>query len=141
MLGKAVPGQVCAPPMTLKVIGGAHTWPGTAFPSMGTNYDINASVEIWKFFSRYDLQGLRNTVSNDPQVDQMSYSIAPNPVLGELYISGPGEIQEMVYIYDIFGRMVIQENMWSQKQQVNVASLPSGTYYLKIAGQTLPFIK
>ncbi|MEO1414114.1 MAG: T9SS type A sorting domain-containing protein [Bacteroidota bacterium] len=124
-----------------KVIGGAHTWPGTAFPSMGTNYDINASVEIWKFFSRYDLQGLRNTVSNDPQVDQMSYSIAPNPVLGELYISGPGEIQEMVYIYDIFGRMVIQENMWSQKQQVNVASLPSGTYYLKIAGQTLPFIK
>ncbi|MEO0640434.1 MAG: T9SS type A sorting domain-containing protein, partial [Bacteroidota bacterium] len=72
---------------------------------------------------------------------RVPYTIAPNPVLDQLYLSGAGEIQERVCIYDIFGRMVMQENVWSQKQQVNVASLPSGTYYLKVAGQTLPFIK
>jgi polyhydroxybutyrate depolymerase len=37
-----------------KVIGGGHTWPGT----VGGNQDINASVEIWNFLSRYDINGL-----------------------------------------------------------------------------------
>lgn len=43
-----------------KIIGGGHTWAGTAFPSTGTNLDIDASVEIWRFFSRYDINGLIN---------------------------------------------------------------------------------
>jgi len=42
-----------------KISGGDHTWPGSAFKVPGTNYDINASAEIWKFFSKYDLDGLR----------------------------------------------------------------------------------
>lgn len=41
-----------------KVINGGHTWPGSNISSGVTNYDINASVEIWKFFSRYNINGL-----------------------------------------------------------------------------------
>jgi polyhydroxybutyrate depolymerase len=41
-----------------KVIGGAHTWPGSNFSNGATNYDIDASVEIWNFFSKYDINGL-----------------------------------------------------------------------------------
>lgn len=37
-----------------KVIGGGHDWPG----SFG-NMDIDASVEIWNFVSKYDINGLR----------------------------------------------------------------------------------
>ena len=44
-----------------KVINGEHTWPGSNFSSGVTNYDINASIEIWKFFSRYDINGLINS--------------------------------------------------------------------------------
>ena len=33
-----------------KVNNGGHTWPGSNFSIGVTNYDINASVEIWKFF-------------------------------------------------------------------------------------------
>ena len=44
-----------------KIVGGGHTWAGTAFPSSGTNYDINASTEIWRFFSKYDINGLINS--------------------------------------------------------------------------------
>jgi len=44
-----------------KVIGGEHTWPGAASWGVGTNYDIDASAEIWDFFSRYDINGLINT--------------------------------------------------------------------------------
>jgi len=37
-----------------KVIGGGHDWPG----SFG-NMNINSSLEIWKFVSKYDIDGLR----------------------------------------------------------------------------------
>jgi len=43
-----------------KIIGGEHTWPGSNFSNGVTNYDINASIEIWRFFSRYDINGLIN---------------------------------------------------------------------------------
>lgn len=35
-----------------KVDGGDHDWPGNS-----GNMDINASLEMWKFFSQYDLDG------------------------------------------------------------------------------------
>ena len=44
-----------------KIIGGAHTWPGAIFPNGITNQDINASAKIWKFFSKYDINGLIST--------------------------------------------------------------------------------
>ena len=44
-----------------KIIDGGHTWPGSNFPNIGdggiTNYDINASLEIWKFFQNMILMG------------------------------------------------------------------------------------
>ena len=39
-----------------KVVGGGHVWPG--WPLSWGNKDFSASVEIWKFFSRYDINGL-----------------------------------------------------------------------------------
>ena len=52
-----------------KIVDGGHTWPGTVFPSSGTNYDINASVEIWRFFSKYDINGLISTTSSFVEVE------------------------------------------------------------------------
>ena len=49
-----------------KIIDGGHTWPGSNFPNSNggiTNHDINASLEIWKFLSRYDINGLINSSS------------------------------------------------------------------------------
>ena len=47
----------------LKIIDGGHTWPGSNYPNSNgvTNYDINASVEIWNFFNRYNINGLINS--------------------------------------------------------------------------------
>ena len=54
-----------------KIINGGHTWPGSNFPNSNgiTNYDINAALEIWKFFSRYNINGLiglNNIIENIP---------------------------------------------------------------------------
>lgn len=42
-----------------KVLGGGHTWPGAGKGYKNTNYDIDASAEIWRFFSQYDINGRR----------------------------------------------------------------------------------
>ena len=44
-----------------KIINGGHTWPGAIFPNGTTNQDINASVKIWEFFNKYDINGLIST--------------------------------------------------------------------------------
>ncbi|MHC4281291.1 MAG: CE1 family esterase [Planctomycetota bacterium] len=52
-----------------KVVGGGHTWPGAIEEEekeeeeeeekeSKTNRDINAAAEIWKFFFKYDIDGL-----------------------------------------------------------------------------------
>ena len=43
-----------------KIINGGHSWPGSNFNFGGTNFDINASEEVWKFLSKYDINGLIN---------------------------------------------------------------------------------
>ncbi|MEX2141771.1 MAG: PHB depolymerase family esterase [Pirellulales bacterium] len=43
-----------------KIEGGGHTWPGGGMAALfgPTNRDINASAEIWNFFSRHELPGV-----------------------------------------------------------------------------------
>ena len=94
-----------------KVIGGGHTWPGTAFGSPGTNYDINASVEIWKFFSKYDINGLIGTAGIDEEAVPASFTLFPaypnpfNPVTTLRY-DLPEQATVNIIIYDMLGREV-----------------------------------
>ena len=53
----------------LKITGGGHTWSGSAFGGAGTNYDIDASVEVWKFFMRYDINGIITLVLSQSSTD------------------------------------------------------------------------
>jgi polyhydroxybutyrate depolymerase len=42
-----------------RIAGGGHTWPGVGPAGFGNvNRDINASEEIWKFFSRHELAAM-----------------------------------------------------------------------------------
>jgi polyhydroxybutyrate depolymerase len=54
-------GDNCVRVEELKVIGGDHDWPGT-----WGNMDISASIEVWNFVSKFDINGLIdcNTTSN-----------------------------------------------------------------------------
>ena len=73
-----------------KIIDGGHTWPGSNFPNSNgvTNYDINASVEIWNFFSRYNINGLINP----------STEIIENTI----------EVRRIVKVIDLLGREAVE---------------------------------
>ena len=67
----------------LKVNGGDHDWPGTF-----GNMDINASVEIWRFLSRHNINGLINCATSNYE---------------NLNLGGEAKI---ISIVDMFGREV-----------------------------------
>jgi len=81
-----------------KINGGMHTWPGSVYTSPGTNYDINASIEIWKFFSRYDINGLIgiNTSIEDKEIKNKSL-VKITDILGR---ETKETNQPLFYIYD-----------------------------------------
>ena len=47
-----------------KINNGGHTWPGSNLSIGLTNADINASSEIWDFFSKYDLSEINLQLKN-----------------------------------------------------------------------------
>jgi polyhydroxybutyrate depolymerase len=64
----------------MKVIGGGHTWPGSVINTAGTNQDIDASMEIWLFFSRYDINGPLSV----NEFDNIQVNIYPNPTQSKI---------------------------------------------------------
>ncbi len=90
-----------------KVINGGHTWPGSSISTGVTNYDINASAEIWKFFSRYDINGLVMSTDNRSYSDNINIvkivdvlgrksSISTNEFL--LYIYNNGKVSKTIIL-------------------------------------------
>ncbi|MFC1502511.1 T9SS type A sorting domain-containing protein [bacterium] len=127
-----------------KVTGGGHTWPGTIFGGAGSNYDINASVEIWKFFSRYDINGLIRTTGIEPwsENDSVHFELAqnyPNPFNPTTAIKYSINSAQHVKInvYNIKGQLVselVNNNMAAGIYTVHfdAGHLTSGVYFYKI---------
>ncbi len=113
-----------------KVIGGAHTWPGSPFTIGVTNQDFNASVEIWRFFRKYKL----NTLTSVANVAKETHSLTlfPNPVADILKFSFPDSNTTPVSIRvtDVLGKMMIQET--HSNGNVNTSVLTPGVYILSV---------
>ncbi len=86
-----------------KVYGGEHTWPGSPMPSSSdvTCMDFDARIEIWRFFSQYELTG---TASIESQNSIEHLNLYPNPSQGKLYIESNKAITDIV-ILDLQGRV------------------------------------
>ena len=80
-----------------KVNNGGHTWPSSSIITGITNYDINASEEIWKFFSKYDINGLisQPTLVNDHILNKNLVKVTD--LLGR---ETKQKNQPLFYIYD-----------------------------------------
>lgn len=111
-----------------KIIGGTHSWPGFPFGGVGTNLDINASKEIWRFFNKYSLSSLTGISENEALT--RSLVLFPNPVNSILHFNLENESNVSIDISDILGNIVLSEN--SQTNSVSVEKLKSGFYFLSV---------
>jgi len=92
-------GDGCVMVDNLKVLGGGHDWPG----SFG-NLDIDATLEIWNYVSRFNLEGLIEcniTSVEEPNIE--AAIVYPNPTYDEVKI-------EMLENFDVDRRSNKQLN-------------------------------
>jgi polyhydroxybutyrate depolymerase len=130
-------GDNCVAVKELKVINGDHDWPG----SFG-NMDINATQEIWKFLSKYDINGLINCGLNSSiETNESEIQIFPNPTSQHLSINGINEKNLNYTIYNSKGELVINGVLNSNKFSVDISELESHIYILRIGNFSYKIIK
>ncbi len=126
-----------------KVTGGLHTWPGTTlFTGPGTNQDINASDEIWKFFSRYDINGLIETTSIKPLgTVTPKITIYPNPTFSKIKIEV--DIIENVdfQLTSISGETLLTDSIHFNQYELDLSPFPAGIYILEIGSYHYKVLK
>jgi Secretion system C-terminal sorting domain len=82
--------------------------------------------------------GIRSGVVEVPTITE-DISIYPNPADDELWVQNTNELPASIVIYDVIGREVTSANAApSSTSSIDIASLPSGAYFLvcHIAGRT-----
>jgi len=123
-----------------KIINGAHTWPGSAFGGVGTNQDIDASKEIWRFFSTYDIHGLINPTATHDPVHDRSISVYPNPANFTLTIVQESMTPVHYALLNMMGQEMIAGITTGQEQDVSIDALPSGMYILNAGDETYKIV-
>jgi polyhydroxybutyrate depolymerase len=123
-----------------KVTGGGHTWPGTFLPLPGTNLDFDASLEIWKFFSRYDLDDLTLPSSSTEQLEQ-SLSVYPNPTTGSITLESKDAIGERFEVFSPQGQLLRTGVINSSQQLIDFSDLPPNLYLLKSGSMVVKVMK
>ncbi len=124
-----------------KVLGGGHTWPGTKYGSSGTNYDIDASLEVWHFLSRYSLSGRRiNTGMADAPAAHDAVLIYPNPVVSKLHLRVPNAGNESFRVFSSYGELLFPGRTKDGKADIDFSSLPAGIYILRLQDRSYKIV-
>lgn len=122
-----------------KITGGDHRWPGSNIPASGTNYDIDASHEIWRFFSKYDIDGLiQPTAVNNLSIP--SIRVFPNPTASTITIDAEDLSELNFKLRNAFGGIVLSGRA-ERSGAIDISFLSAGIYFLTVDGQTHRVVK
>lgn len=132
------------PVYLIKVNNGGHSWPGSGVAISGTtNMDVDASVEIWRFFQQF--------TSNYTSQNVLPHSIDR---IQEWRVLGQGTQVEWtqgqssrVQVSNALGQIILQTKVeGAGTQQLRLPQLPQGGYWVTYQQtgqrlQTFSFIK
>lgn len=129
-------GDNCSEVIHYKILNGAHTWPGTAFNSAGTNYDINASAEVWNFVSRYDINGKIGcgTLDITEKETKSLINVYPNPSSDGIFNFKSNNTITSIEVQDLLGRELDVEINLEQKV-IDGSNLSTGKYIVRISSE------
>lgn len=132
-------GDNCVSTEHFKVYNGDHDWPG----SWG-NMDINASTEVWKFFSRYDINGLIGTCTSEIKENMMEceeIDFFPNPTAESITITRELSEDLDYYIYSSLGELILSGMLDHYKKTIDISALNPNIYLLRLGTQTTKLVK
>jgi polyhydroxybutyrate depolymerase len=136
-------GDNCSEVVHFKVTNGQHTWPGSIFNFAGTNYDINASVEIWNFISKYDIFGLIscNPATIEDQFGMEDFQVYPNPCSESIHVDLKIAESSFYEIYSLYGQLLKSGFISMNTNEIDLSDFDPQGYLLKIGGRYQRFIK
>lgn len=136
-------GDNCSEVVHYKVTNGQHTWPGSIFNFAGTNYDINASVEIWNFLSKYDIFGLIscNSATIEDQFGMEDFQIFPIPCSESIHVDLKIAESSFYEIYSLYGQLLKSGYISLNSNEIDLSDFQPQGYLLKIGGRYQRFIK
>ena len=108
-----------------KIINGEHTWPGAPIDIGVTNHDIDASVEIWRFFRQYKLDNLASVEEED---SKDVFKLYPNPSEGTVHMEF-GESVNSFVVVDALGREVLKKQDIQPKETIEISQ--KGVYFIQ----------
>lgn len=132
-------GDGCVSVEHFKVINGGHDWPGTF-----GNMDIDASLEIWNFVSKYDLDGLIGcaTTSVENEInEENAILVYPNPSSDFVTIEMIGMKKLSYQIYSTIGAQVQSGIINENNKTIDLSRLPNNIYFLKIENKIFKLMK
>jgi len=124
-----------------KVYNGGHTWPGSAINIPVTNYDINASVEIWKFFAQYDLDGRIDQTTATSEAEAPDFAVFPNPTTHFVQIEHHLPPNTPYTLFSALGTRLLSGTIPPGQITLNLRPYPAGMYFLTIGEKTVKIQK
>jgi polyhydroxybutyrate depolymerase len=118
-----------------KITDGGHDWPG-----VWGNMDINASIEVWKFFSKYSLSELSAPVSFIENSSENLFCF-PNPTNSLITIENQFNDPKTIEIINCLGTVVYSGYISKKNNQINVENLSPNVYFVQIETSLIKFLK
>ena len=117
----------------LKINNGRHTWPDENTNAQGVNRDVNGCQEIWKFFSRFDINGaIGSPINTDDILKKHDVSVFPNPAQNYIQVNSINQVKD-VRIYNCLGQeFILPINYLNEKIEVDIRTIPIGVYFIFI---------
>lgn len=123
----------------IRIIGGGHTWPGATAPTEDTNYDINASVEIWNFLSKYQREdGI--VALNDQVIQTTQSSLYFDYGSQKLFIDWKNEATDF-QIFNQSGKLIQVGQLSKGIQSFSLRTKSEGMNFLVTECTTLSFFR
>ena len=124
-----------------RINSGGHTWPGAGLNLPSTNYDIDASAEVWKFFAQYDINGrIGLTTTHQPNPD-VQFKTFPNPTDGMINIELELSNSVIYNFATLSGQTLLNGTFTGDSFALDISSFPSGLYLLRMNNVAFKILK
>ncbi|PKP53399.1 MAG: hypothetical protein CVT92_04470 [Bacteroidetes bacterium HGW-Bacteroidetes-1] len=112
-----------------KIIGGGHSWPGALVNINVTNMDFSASKEIWRFLSKYSLDGLISNTSENIAYENL-ITAYPNPSNGMVQLQFVTSGEKTIGVYNNMGQMI--DNFKSANYKHSIVLPTKGLFLITV---------
>ena len=84
---------------------------------------------------------LHGVEENGPSTGSGAFEVYPNPAKGVLFVQSHAVHPNEEYrIINLMGQTLLRGTITAENQQIDIANLPAGMYFISVGGQTLKFV-